>query len=84
VVGVDLDGAAAVPGDPDVAAVVDVLHHAPIAGGETGALRGIRDELDARPDRDARLDAGRKKSCAEWIHGRLIGFDTARLEPSNG
>jgi hypothetical protein len=79
--GVDLDGAAAVPDDPDMAAIFDVVDDAAIAGREAGR---VGHELDASPDGDARLDAGSQETSAKRIHGRVIGSEDGLLKPLSG
>jgi hypothetical protein len=80
--GIDRDGQAAVPDDADVSALVDVGDDAPVARAEPGAVGGVMLELDSRPDRDTRSDAGSEKACAEGIHECRIGSSQRGLEAS--
>jgi hypothetical protein len=81
VIGVDVGDDAAVPDDADEATLRDVVDDPAVARGETGSARVVGYELDPRSDRDTRLDAGRKETCASGIHVGVIGFDRADLDP---
>ena len=80
-IGVDVGDDAAVPDDTDQAALRDVVDDPAIACAQTGSACVVGNQLDPRSDRDARLDTGRKETCASGIHDGVIGFDRANLDP---
>ena len=71
---IDLGGEAAIPGDEDVAVLVDLVDDAAIAGAKPGVVPRILDELDPRSDCHTRPQPGGEKSCALGIHRTHIGF----------
>ena len=81
VIGVDVDHHAPVPDHAYEASLVDVVDDAAITRTEAGEAVAIGHELDPRSDRNARFDAGCKKTCAGGVHDRVIGFDPAKLDP---
>jgi hypothetical protein len=82
--GVDLRLEAAIPGDDHVPVLVHLMDNAPVTGPQPGLVGDVLHELDSHPDGDAGPDPGREQLCTMGVHGALIGFAAARLDPRPG
>lgn len=77
---VDVGDDATIPDDADEAALRDLVHDPPVTRAQTRRACVVGNQFDPRADRDTRLDSGRKKTCAKWVHDAVIGSARGELD----